>query len=104
MNQHNYDSKPVLPTVPTGAGQTEPAALVATITGAVTAGIALLVAYGFDISNEQQVAILGVVAVLAPVIAGIVTRGKVYSPASAQKAANEAAVTGNATIAPPPAK
>lgn len=104
MNQHNFDAPPVLPTVPTGAAKTEPAALVATITGAVTAGIALLVAYGFDISNEQQVAILGVVAVLAPVIAGFATRSRVYSPASAQKAANEAAVTGNATIAPPPAK
>ena len=104
MHQHNFDAKPNLVDVPKGTMKTEPAGMVATITGAVTAVIALLVAYGFDISNEQQVAILGVVAVIAPVIAGIVTRTKVYSPASAQKAANEAAVTGDATIAPPPAK
>lgn len=70
----------------------------------MTAVLALLVAYGFDISQEQQVAILGIAAVLAPVIAGIVTRSKVYSPATTQKLANEAAVTGDAQIQPPPAK
>ena len=104
MNNHNYDSPPTVVDVPSGISQEEPANLVGTITAAVTAGIALLVAYGFDISTEQQVAILGVVAVIAPVIAGIITRSKVYSPASAQRVANEAAVTGDATIAPPPAK
>lgn len=90
--------------VPTGAMKTEPAISVASITAAVTAIIALLVAYGFDISGEQQTALLGVVAVIGPVIVGIVTRSKVYSEASAQKAANTAAVTGDATLTPPPAK
>lgn len=95
---------PNIVTPPTGVSKTEPAAMVASITAAVTAVLALLVAYGFDISQEQQVAILGVAAVLAPVIAGIVTRSKVYSPATTQKLANEAAVTGDAQIQPPPAK
>lgn len=101
MSQHNFDATPNLADVPKGAMQTEPAGMVATITGAVTAVIALLVAYGFDISNEQQVALLGVVAVIAPVIAGIVTRSKVASPASAIEAVNEAAVTGDAVGANP---
>lgn len=90
--------------VPTGAMKEEPALSVGSITAAVTAVIALLVAYGFDISDQQQTAILGVVAVLAPVIAAAVTRSKVYSEASTQKAANKAAVTGDATIPAPPAK
>lgn len=89
---------------PTGASNTEPARVVGSITAGVTAVIALLVAYGFDISNEQQVAILGVVAVLAPVIAALITREQVYSPATTQRIANKAAQTGDATIDPPPAQ
>lgn len=95
---------PTTKPVPTGITKTEPAVSTASITGAVTAVIALLVAYGFDISEDQQVAILGVVAVLAPVIAGIVTRYQVFSPSSAQKAVNSAAATGDATLPPPPGK
>lgn len=62
--------------------KTEPAITVASITAAVTAILALLVAYGFDVSDEQQQAILGIVAVLAPIIVGIVTRQNVWAPAS----------------------
>ena len=90
--------------VPTGIMKEEPAVSVGSITAAVTAVITLLVAYGADINQEQQTAILGVVAVIAPVIVGIVTRSRVYSEASAQRAANEAAATGDATIPAPPAK
>lgn len=95
---------PNLVTPPTGVAKTEPAAMVASMTAAATAILALLVAYGFDVSPEQQAAILGVVAVVAPVVAGLIIRSKVYSPATTQKLANEAAVTGDATIAGPPAK
>lgn len=90
--------------VPTGIMKEEAAISVGSITAAVTAVLALLVAYGFDISQEQQTALLGVVAVLAPVIVGIVTRSKVYSEASAQKIANSSATTQDATIEPPPAR
>lgn len=107
MKQHDNNlpvdmTRPNPQPVPTGVAKTEPAGLVGTITAGVTAVLALLVAYGFDVSQEQQVAILGVVAVIAPVIAAIVTRSRVYSPSTTQTLANEAAVTGNATIAPPP--
>lgn len=74
----------------------EPARIIASITAAVTAVIALLVAYGLDISQEQQAAILGVVAVVAPLIAGIIIRNNVYSPQSTQDVAERAAVTGKA--------
>tara|TARA_R100001244_G_scaffold6385_8_gene7500 strand:+ start:604 stop:813 length:210 start_codon:yes stop_codon:yes gene_type:complete len=56
--------------------KTEPA-LVAGITAAVAAVLALLVAFGLDMTAEQQTAILGVVAVVAPLVAAIVTRSKV---------------------------
>lgn len=55
----------------------EPLVTVGTITGAVTAVIALLVAFGLDLSAEQQTAILAVVAVAAPFVVAAVTRPKV---------------------------
>ena len=89
--------------VPTGVAKTEPATLVGMITALVSAVIALAVAYGVDIDDSQSTAIMGLIAVLAPIIAAIVTRSRVYSPASTQKVANDAAQTGDATIPPPPA-
>lgn len=55
----------------------EPALTVGTVTAAVTAVLALLVAFGLDLTDDQRNAILGVVAVLAPLVATVVTRGKV---------------------------
>lgn len=66
--------------------RTEPAVIVSTATAAVTAVIALLVAFGLNLTQEQTAAILGVVAVGAPVVAGALTRGKVYAPASVEGA------------------
>ena len=50
------------------SNSTEPVFTVASITSAVTAVIALGVAFGLDLSQQQQTAILGVVAVIAPLI------------------------------------
>lgn len=55
----------------------EPLVTVATITAAVTAALTLLTAFGLDLSGDQQTAILGVVAVAAPLIVAAITRGKV---------------------------
>lgn len=57
--------------------KTEPALTVGAITAAVSAILALLVAFGLDLSDDQTAAILGVVAVLAPLVATAITRGKV---------------------------
>ncbi|GHJ59119.1 hypothetical protein NOK12_16370 [Nocardioides sp. OK12] len=57
-------------------------ALVSGIVAAAAALVTLLVAFGLDLSDVQQNAILGVVAVAAPVIAALVTRSKV-TPTSA---------------------
>ena len=55
----------------------EPLLTIASITAVFTAAFALLVAYGFDISKDQQSAILGIVAVVAPLIVGFASRPKV---------------------------
>jgi hypothetical protein len=66
--------------------QKEPSVIVGTIIAVVTAIIVLLTAFGLHITNDQQSAILGVVAVLAPLIAGGVIRGKVFSPLAFRRA------------------
>lgn len=48
-----------------------------TISAAVAAVLALAVAFGLDLTQEQTAAILGVVAVAGPIIAGLIARKKV---------------------------
>jgi len=60
----------------------QPAAIVGTITAAVAALIALFVAFGVDLTADQQAAILSVAAVVAPLIAALFIRRQVWSPAS----------------------
>lgn len=55
----------------------EPAAIIGTATAVVSALIALLVAFGVDVSEDQQTAIIGAVVVLAPIVAGLLIRSKV---------------------------
>ena len=55
----------------------EPLVTRATVTSAVTAVLALLVAFGVDLSNEQRAAVLGIAAVAAPLIVAAVTRHRV---------------------------
>jgi hypothetical protein len=81
---------------------TEPAQIVGYITSAATAVIALLVAFGMDITKEQTAAILGVVAVVAPIVAALVIRSKVYAPASVEKIAEEQYAAGVPPTEPQP--
>lgn len=55
----------------------EPLITVATVTAAVTAILALLTAFGIPLSEQQQTAILGVVAVAAPLAVGLLARSQV---------------------------
>ena len=55
----------------------EPLITIATITAGGTAVLGLLVAFGVPITEGQQVAILGVVAVVAPVVVALIGRGLV---------------------------
>lgn len=73
---------------------TEPAAIIGAITAAATAIIGLLVAFGIDFTSQQQAAILGVVAVVAPLVAAFVTRKFVWSPQSVDTEKREARADG----------
>ncbi len=60
----------------------EPLITIATITSAVTAVLYLLTEFGLSINNNQQAAIIGVVAVVAPFLVAFATRPKVTPVAS----------------------
>jgi hypothetical protein len=83
--------------------KTEPAFVVSTITAALTAVIGALVAFGLDLSDEQQKAVIGCVAPLVGVIffLGPVIRNFVYSPHSTQKLVNAAESAGAKGETPP---
>ena len=55
----------------------EPAITIGTITAAVAAVLALLIAFGVDLTDEQTAAILGLVAAVGPIVAAILTRRRV---------------------------
>jgi hypothetical protein len=62
----------------------EPNVTVGAVTAAVTAVLTLVVAFGVPLGAEQQAAILGVVAVLAPLVATAVARRHVWPDATVQ--------------------
>ena len=70
----------------------EPLWTVAGITGAAAALIAALTAFGVEVSDSQQVAVLGLVAVAAPLVVALVGRSKVWSPAGLDQAVEEATI------------
>ena len=80
----------------------EPSVLIGGITAFVTAAIGLLVAFGLDIDQQQQTAILGMTAVLAPAIAGIVIRFRVFSPSTVEKLSADAYAAGTPPTQPKP--
>lgn len=55
----------------------EPVLTSASITALVSAVIALLVAFGLKLNGDQQTAILGVVAIAAPLVVALVSRPRV---------------------------
>lgn len=74
--------------------KSEPVLTTASITAAATAIIALIVAFGVDLTEAQSTAILGVVGVIAPLVV-ILARRYVWSEeshqADKQKAVDETA-------------
>lgn len=73
--------------IPPLQSPTEPLLSVGSITAGVTTLIALVVAFGLPLSGDQQTAILGVVAVVAPLVVSVVGRSRVWSPASVARVA-----------------
>jgi hypothetical protein len=82
----------------------EPVLIITTIVTIVVGAIATLTGNGFisdaaagkatDVANS----IGQLLVLLAPIIAGIIARGQVYSPATVQEVAKESAATGNPTV------
>lgn len=64
---------------------TEPLWSVGGVTAAVTALLAAGTAFGAPLTAGQQTAILGLVAVLAPLVVALVGRGRVYAPATVER-------------------
>jgi hypothetical protein len=63
-----------------GKPSAEPALAVGAVTAAVGAILALLVAFGLDLTTEQTTAVLGAATFLAPLVSAWFTRSRVYSP------------------------
>lgn len=55
----------------------EPALITSTITSLVAAALSLLVSFGLSLSADQTAAITGFIAVIAPLVSGLLTRGQV---------------------------
>lgn len=55
----------------------EPLVTTAGVSALVTAILAVLVGFGLDLTDNQTAAILGLVAVLAPLVVAVVARRKV---------------------------
>jgi ABC-type spermidine/putrescine transport system permease subunit I len=55
----------------------EPLLTVASITALVAALIAVGTAFGLSLTPDQQTAVLGLVAVVAPIVVGLVARRRV---------------------------
>lgn len=76
------ETNQVTPPVPGPYAPTEPILSTATVVTVVTAVMALLVALGLPIDDDLQTAILGAIAVIAPVVLGIIARQKAWAPAT----------------------
>ncbi|WP_431976193.1 hypothetical protein [Micromonospora haikouensis] len=70
------------PTTPPASEASEPLVTVGTITAGATAVIATTIAFGVPLSTDQRTALLGLVAVFAPLVVAMIGRGRVYSPAT----------------------
>lgn len=79
-------------TPPADPMSSEPLVTVASITAGVAAIIALLVSFGVPVTPEQQTAILGVVAVVAPIVVAFVARGHVTPNARVVESVTSAGV------------
>ena len=85
-------TEPTTPIEPIPFPTREPVITTATITAAVTALLALVVAFGLDLDQAQQAAILGTTAVAAPVIVSIVARRYVVPSAAVVERIDDGAV------------
>ncbi len=74
------ETNTVTPPAPDTSAPQEPVLSAASIVTVATAILAAAVAFGAPISDDQQAAVLAAIAVVAPVILGLVARAKAWSP------------------------
>lgn len=79
-----------LPEVPAPDAAKEPLAYVAAVTTFVVAALALFVAFGLDISDDQQAAILGFIAPAAVIVTVLWSRLKVFAPKTVRQMVQQA--------------
>jgi hypothetical protein len=94
----------VTPPPPGPGAPEEPVLSTASIVTVVTAVLALLVALGLPVNDDVQAAVLSAIAVIAPIVLGLLARSKVFSPFTAGAMARaEAAKATREAQTPPPA-
>ena len=76
------------PATPPPNAPQEPLLTVGAITAVATALVGALVAFGLPLSNDQQAALLGLVAVVAPLVVAVWGRTRVYAPATVRALVN----------------
>jgi hypothetical protein len=69
-----------LPPVPGPGAPAEPLISVGTITALLAAGLAIAVAFGLHLTDDQKGAVLSLIALVAPFVVAVVGRAKVFSP------------------------
>lgn len=79
----------------------EPAAIVGSVTAIVSALLVFAKAMGLSITEEQQDAIRGLVAVVAPIVAGLIIRGFVVPTDKANDRIRQAALMEPGAANPP---
>jgi hypothetical protein len=76
-------ASPALPEGNPSTAQTEPAIGVATVVSGLTLLVEGLIAFGLvTVTPDQKVYVLAFVGLIAPMLVGFITRGKVFSPAT----------------------
>jgi hypothetical protein len=102
----------VVPATPEAGSASEPLVTPATVVASCSALVAMLVAFGLPLSDNQTVAILGFVTVAAPLLVAAWARRRVFAPATVRTMVVDAATHGDirteaaevSTPAPPPAE
>lgn len=82
--------------------KTEPSVIIGIITALVAACINVAVAFGLNLTDDQQQAILGFTAVAAPLIAAVIIRFNVYAPATVEKISDQQYAAGVPPTEPQP--
>jgi hypothetical protein len=80
----------------------EPAITAGTITALVAALLALVAAFGLPVTPQQRDAILGLVAVVAPIAVAVLVRPQVTPNKKADVRVMEAIAMSPVVVAPPP--